>query len=182
MAEEATTWIASVIPSIQAGRLRLGPVRRCALKWCQGNDNTGGNRVCGAAEILRYPAGRGRPLCRRVAARALPSARDRVSDRRQAEVGPLPRSVAGPQWRAGRIARSATVGGSRKGRSPDSVYGFAFARVVFAYPDPASLSRVGTPREQIETATESCGHLSLFLGAGTIRNSWPRVARSLGER
>jgi hypothetical protein len=22
---------------------------------------------------------------------------------------------------------------------------------------------------------------SLFLGAGTIRNSWPRVARSLGE-
>jgi hypothetical protein len=52
--------------------------------------------------------------------------------------------------------------------------------VVFAHPDPAPLSRVGTPREQIET------DLSLFLGAETIRNSWPRVlprvARSLGER
>jgi hypothetical protein len=45
----------------------------------------------------------------------------------------------------------------------------------------ATASRVGTAREQIETATESCGHLSLFLGAGTIRNSWPRVARWLGE-
>jgi hypothetical protein len=45
----------------------------------------------------------------------------------------------------------------------------------------ATASRVGTPREQIETATESRGHLSLFLGAGTIRNSWARVARWLGE-
>ncbi len=43
----------------------------------------------------------------------------------------------------------------------------------------ATASRVGTPKEQIETATESCGHLSLFLGAGTIRNAWPRIARWL---
>jgi poly(3-hydroxyalkanoate) synthetase len=45
----------------------------------------------------------------------------------------------------------------------------------------ATAHRVGTPKQQIETATESCGHLSLFLGAGTIRNAWPRVARWLGE-
>jgi poly(3-hydroxybutyrate) depolymerase len=45
----------------------------------------------------------------------------------------------------------------------------------------ATASRVGTPKEQIETATESCGHLGLFLGAGTIRNAWPRVARWLAE-
>jgi poly(3-hydroxyalkanoate) synthetase len=45
----------------------------------------------------------------------------------------------------------------------------------------ATAKRVGTPKEQIETATESCGHLSLFLGAGTIRNSWPRIAHWLGE-
>ena len=43
----------------------------------------------------------------------------------------------------------------------------------------ATASRVGTPKEQIEMATESCGHLSLFLGAGTIRYAWPRVARWL---
>jgi poly(3-hydroxybutyrate) depolymerase len=45
----------------------------------------------------------------------------------------------------------------------------------------ATANRVGTPREQIETATELCGHLALFLGAGTIRNTWPRIARWLGE-
>ena len=45
----------------------------------------------------------------------------------------------------------------------------------------ATASRVGTPREEIETATESCGHLALFLGAETIRNTWPRIARWLGE-
>jgi poly(3-hydroxybutyrate) depolymerase len=45
----------------------------------------------------------------------------------------------------------------------------------------ATASRVGTPREEIETATEPCGHLALFLGAGTVRNTWPRIARWLGE-
>jgi poly(3-hydroxybutyrate) depolymerase len=45
----------------------------------------------------------------------------------------------------------------------------------------ATANRVGTLNEHIESARESCGHLSLFLGAGTIRNCWPRIARWLGE-
>jgi poly(3-hydroxyalkanoate) synthetase len=45
----------------------------------------------------------------------------------------------------------------------------------------ATANRVGTPKERIETATEPCGHLGLFLGAETIKNSWPRIARWLGE-
>jgi poly(3-hydroxyalkanoate) synthetase len=45
----------------------------------------------------------------------------------------------------------------------------------------ATANRVGTPREHIETATEPCGHLGLFLGAETIRGRWPRIARWLGE-
>ena len=45
----------------------------------------------------------------------------------------------------------------------------------------ATASRVGTPRDEIETATESCGHLALFLGAATIRNTWPRIACWLGR-
>jgi poly(3-hydroxyalkanoate) synthetase len=46
----------------------------------------------------------------------------------------------------------------------------------------ATASRVGTPKELIETRSESCGHLGLFLGAGTVRNAWPRVAHWLGEQ
>jgi len=45
----------------------------------------------------------------------------------------------------------------------------------------ATANRVGTPRPHIETATEPCGHLSLFLGAETMKRSWPRIARWLGE-
>jgi poly(3-hydroxybutyrate) depolymerase len=45
----------------------------------------------------------------------------------------------------------------------------------------ATANRVGTPEERIETATEPCGHLGLFLGAETIGNGWPRIARWLGE-
>jgi poly(3-hydroxyalkanoate) synthetase len=45
----------------------------------------------------------------------------------------------------------------------------------------ATAGHVGTPKQRIETATEPCGHLGLFLGAGTIRNAWPRIARWLGE-
>jgi poly(3-hydroxyalkanoate) synthetase len=45
----------------------------------------------------------------------------------------------------------------------------------------ATADRVGTPKQRIVTATEPCGHLGLFLGAGTIRNAWPRIARWLAE-
>jgi poly(3-hydroxyalkanoate) synthetase len=45
----------------------------------------------------------------------------------------------------------------------------------------ATANHVGTARERIETATEPCGHLGLFLGAETIKHGWPRIARWLGE-
>ena len=45
----------------------------------------------------------------------------------------------------------------------------------------ATANRVGTPRQHIETATEPCGHLGLFLGAATMKRSWPRIARWLAE-
>ncbi len=45
----------------------------------------------------------------------------------------------------------------------------------------ATAGRIGTPKQRIVTATEPCGHLGLFLGAGTIRNAWPRIARWLGK-
>jgi poly(3-hydroxyalkanoate) synthetase len=45
----------------------------------------------------------------------------------------------------------------------------------------ATANRVGTPKEHIETATEPCGHLGLFLGAETVKSAWPRIARWLGE-
>jgi len=45
----------------------------------------------------------------------------------------------------------------------------------------ATANRVGTPKKYIETATEPCGHLSLFLGAETIKRSWVRIAGWLGE-
>jgi len=40
----------------------------------------------------------------------------------------------------------------------------------------ATARRVGTPKQHIETATEPCGHLSLFIGAETITRSWVRIA------
>jgi len=45
----------------------------------------------------------------------------------------------------------------------------------------ATADRIGTPKQQIETATEPCGHLSLFVGADTIKRSWARIGRWLGE-
>jgi poly(3-hydroxyalkanoate) synthetase len=45
----------------------------------------------------------------------------------------------------------------------------------------ATANRVGTPKECIETATEPCGHLALFIGAETMTQIWPRIARWLGE-
>ena len=45
----------------------------------------------------------------------------------------------------------------------------------------ATASRVGTPKESVVTASEPCGHLSLFLGADTIRDTWPRIAQWLRE-
>jgi poly(3-hydroxyalkanoate) synthetase len=45
----------------------------------------------------------------------------------------------------------------------------------------ATANRVGTPKTQLEMATEPCGHLSLFLGAETIKRSWRRIASWLGE-
>ena len=40
----------------------------------------------------------------------------------------------------------------------------------------ATATRVGTPKQHIITVTEPCGHLSLFLGADTIRRGWARIA------
>jgi len=40
----------------------------------------------------------------------------------------------------------------------------------------ATANLVGSPRQHIETATEPCRHLSLFLGAETIKGSWRRIA------
>jgi poly(3-hydroxyalkanoate) synthetase len=45
----------------------------------------------------------------------------------------------------------------------------------------ATADRVRTPKQHIETATEPCGHLSLFLGADTIKRRWTRIAQWLGE-
>jgi poly(3-hydroxyalkanoate) synthetase len=45
----------------------------------------------------------------------------------------------------------------------------------------ATANRVGTPKEHIVTVTEPCGHLSLFLGAETVRTCWAQIARWLGE-
>ena len=41
--------------------------------------------------------------------------------------------------------------------------------------------RIGTPKTEIEMATEPCGHLSLFLGAKTLKRRWTRIARWLAE-
>jgi poly(3-hydroxyalkanoate) synthetase len=45
----------------------------------------------------------------------------------------------------------------------------------------ATANRVGTPKEHVVTVAEPCGHLSLFLGAETIRGTWPRIAGWLSE-
>ena len=38
---------------------------------------------------------------------------------------------------------------------------------------------VGTPKNAIETMVEPCGHLSLFIGAQTLRRTWPKIAQWL---
>jgi poly(3-hydroxyalkanoate) synthetase len=45
----------------------------------------------------------------------------------------------------------------------------------------ATANRVGTPKERIVTVAEPCGHLSLFLGAETIKDTWRRIAHWLRE-
>jgi poly(3-hydroxyalkanoate) synthetase len=45
----------------------------------------------------------------------------------------------------------------------------------------ATANRVGTPKERVVTVAEPCGHLSLFLGADTIKGTWPRIAQWLRE-
>ena len=42
----------------------------------------------------------------------------------------------------------------------------------------ATAQLIGSP-DTIEMATEPCGHLSLFLGARTLGETWPRIARWL---
>ena len=42
----------------------------------------------------------------------------------------------------------------------------------------ATANRVGTPKESVVTASEPCGHLSLFLGADTINGTPGRGSRS----
>jgi poly(3-hydroxyalkanoate) synthetase len=41
----------------------------------------------------------------------------------------------------------------------------------------STLQLVGTPREQVITATAAGSHLSLFLGANTIAREWQRIGR-----
>ena len=45
----------------------------------------------------------------------------------------------------------------------------------------ATARHVGTPKRHIKSATEPCGHLSLFLGAETLQRSWARIADWLGQ-
>jgi poly(3-hydroxyalkanoate) synthetase len=45
----------------------------------------------------------------------------------------------------------------------------------------AAARLLGTPGVKIEMATESCGHLSLFLGARTIEGAWRRIGQWLGH-
>jgi poly(3-hydroxybutyrate) depolymerase len=66
-------------------------------------------------------------------------------------------------------------------RHPIFLLGAADDEIVAPEQLFATAYRVGTPRQYIETATEPCGHLSLFLGAETMKRSWPRIARWLGE-
>jgi poly(3-hydroxyalkanoate) synthetase len=41
---------------------------------------------------------------------------------------------------------------------------------------------VGTPAAQVRTTVTRCGHLSLFMGARTLRNEWRQIAEWMGER
>jgi poly(3-hydroxyalkanoate) synthetase len=41
--------------------------------------------------------------------------------------------------------------------------------------------RIGTPKTEIETATEPCCHLSLFLGAATLKRRWTQIAHWLAD-
>lgn len=43
----------------------------------------------------------------------------------------------------------------------------------------ATAKLVGTPQHHIEMVTEPCEHLSLFLGAETLKRSWTRIAHWL---
>ncbi len=45
----------------------------------------------------------------------------------------------------------------------------------------AAARYVSTPESEIETIIEPCRHHSLFLGAETLRHTWPRIARWLIE-
>ena len=45
----------------------------------------------------------------------------------------------------------------------------------------ATTKLVGTPKQHIETMTEPCGHLSLFMGAETVKRCWTRIAHWLGK-
>jgi poly(3-hydroxyalkanoate) synthetase len=45
----------------------------------------------------------------------------------------------------------------------------------------ATADRIGTPRKTIELAVEPCSHLSLFLGAQTLHDTWPKIARWLSR-
>jgi poly(3-hydroxyalkanoate) synthetase len=40
----------------------------------------------------------------------------------------------------------------------------------------ATADRIGTDRSAIELTIEPCSHLSLFIGAETLRKTWPRIA------
>jgi poly(3-hydroxyalkanoate) synthetase len=47
----------------------------------------------------------------------------------------------------------------------------------------ATAHRVGTPATEIETAVAACQHLGLFMGAQTLRSTWPKIAHWLtGKR
>ncbi len=46
----------------------------------------------------------------------------------------------------------------------------------------AAARLVGTPARDIETATEPCPHLGLFMGANTLQRAWPRIVRWLDRR
>jgi poly(3-hydroxyalkanoate) synthetase len=43
----------------------------------------------------------------------------------------------------------------------------------------AVVQQVGTPAQQIRTAVAPCGHLSLFMGARTLRQEWRQIAEQV---
>jgi hypothetical protein len=46
----------------------------------------------------------------------------------------------------------------------------------------AAATLTGARPRDVETAIAPCGHLVLFVGRGTLKNEWPRIARWLSER